>query len=525
MLVHTNSQLSAGRPMNELYELKASPNLWERWTNLIYKLLARQVDATGLAVFRILFCISLLGEVLTLYFYRHVVYDAVAYVRMPEISMEYPLYIWMGSLLLLIIGYKTKVAAMVNYLLTVIMIGTTTDFEYHINYTYLAVGFLFMFLDVNQVLSVDSWLARRNKESRAKTISYLQYYLPLLFGIGTIYLNSSFHKLSSDVWLEGLGVWLPSSVPMMAKVNLQPLLDQKLIMQVVSWLVVAFEISFCFLMWNQKTRWVLFLVGFPFHVGIFFMYPIPWFATTYLVTLLLLLPPDLWSGRLKTKNNVPVILPVHIGVVKKYSILVAVFAILELNADFQSGIWKKWKDQLGVSKLPAVQWWHKQAAGIMGVTSHTLGMALHNVFMDQHFTGYNHNIGIVHVEKNGEKVFIPVTEESGLPGAYMIGFNWAKWGFRSNGTLVVREDLADGISRFSAHYLMRRKIFLDSVSHFEVIGRIFDSPKEWQKGYLTTMNSRSWHAIGTVDWKDRKVKVSIPDIEKEDINKYPLFVK
>ena len=483
-----------------------------------------QVDSRGLGLFRILFCISLLGEVLTILNYRHVIYDPIPFIQFSEVNFGYLILIWIIALILLIFGYQTRIAAVVNYVMTLSLIGTSHNFEYHIFYTYLSVGFLFMFIGIDRGFSVDAWLAKRNGQHMQTSVPFLHKMMPLFFGIGTIYFNSFIHKLSSPIWMHGLGLWLPSSVSMLSKSNLQWLLDKEYFCYVASWLVLFYEACFFVLVWFRKVRLPLFLIGIPFHIGILLLYPIPWFALSYITVLTLLLPDTIWK-KSDVFDSASFSKDVTSMEVSKFAYIIPVILFLELNCLLGSGIFLRLQEKLGMVNGRKWQSFQNVSKKLLIFSTSTLGINKHDVFMDFHFTGYNHNIALVYVAKDGKKSFIPVTNENGHPGKYLIGFNWAKWGFRSNGTYINPKALEDGIQRYSAYFLVNEELGLERRSHFEVVVKKFDSPTGWEKGFLTRMDNRPWRSIGYFDWEKRKMTLVLPDIEATDVDTYPLFVK
>src|SRR5690606_15745147 len=179
----------------------------------------KQIDAKGLAVFRIAFALVLLGEVIQLYYFRHLTFDKIPYLIPGEIEMWPILLFWMGALIFVILGLFTRTAAIINYILTVVVVGTISSFEYHMFYSYLIISFLFIFLPLSKTFSLDRLLLKlkysntRFRYNPPQTVSVLAYYLPLLMGIGFVYFDSLFFKYTSHLWLNGLGMWLPASMP------------------------------------------------------------------------------------------------------------------------------------------------------------------------------------------------------------------------------------------------------------------------------------------------------------------------
>lgn len=169
--------------------------IWKIFEDLYNK----KIDGRGLAIFRIAFTTVLLFEVLQLFYFRHLIFDVIPYIETYEIAV-YPIFIfWIMALLFLLFGFFTKTAALVNYILTVILLGTTSSYEYHMFYSYLTVSFLFIFLPVSKNISLDRLVFTKHTSNKSQKVSVLSYYLPVLVGIGFVYFDSVFFKLTSPL--------------------------------------------------------------------------------------------------------------------------------------------------------------------------------------------------------------------------------------------------------------------------------------------------------------------------------------
>ena len=260
----------------------------------------RKIDAVGLSVFRVLYGAILLVEILHLYRFRHIVFDKDPFVYSGEIESSYLLYFWMLTLICLIFGLFTRVATIVNYIFTVLVFSSAIKFEYHVYYTYTAVNFLMLFLPLSRVFSLDSLIGKVRHTGIGRpykpdcTILEINYLAPVFVGIALIYFDSVFQKFSSHTWLDGLGIWRPSSLPMYTENDTSAVLNNEFLVKFLSWFVLAFETMYIFLFWFRKLRVPLAIIGILFHIGILIAYPIPLFALTYCCLNLLLIPPRFW---------------------------------------------------------------------------------------------------------------------------------------------------------------------------------------------------------------------------------------
>jgi hypothetical protein len=192
-----------------------------------------KVDALGLAVFRILYAVVLFCEISQLYKFRHIIYDKNPFVTVGEIDVTFLFFFWFVVLGFLFLGLFTRFATILNYVFGVIIFSSANQFEYHIFYTYVSVNFLLMFMPISMVFSLDA-LIQKIKYSRAhsfyivdRKILEINYLMPVFAGIALVYFDSIFLKISSPMWLNGLGMWLPSSLPMVTWYDTTILLNQE----------------------------------------------------------------------------------------------------------------------------------------------------------------------------------------------------------------------------------------------------------------------------------------------------------
>src|SRR3546814_18120118 len=123
--------------------------------------------------------------------------------------------------------------------------------------------------------------------------------------------------------------------------------------------------------------------------------------------------------------------------------------------------------------------------------------------MDTHFYNYNHSIGVVYIQDQQE-VWLPLTEEDGKPGNYLIGHNWVKYTFRVNSPNIDQEALKDGIRDFTSFWAHKNGISLHNAI-FEIRVKKNLQPTKWEKDFLKKQLANQWLSAGSVHWKkDRK---------------------
>ncbi len=269
----------------------------------ILRYLNTPVDATGLAVFRVLYGLTLLAEVGQFYYFRKLMFDPIPYIFLGEQDFGLALIAWFIAVAFIIVGFQTRIAAIVNYCMLLAFFATIQSFEYHMMYVDMALGFFLLIAPVERRLSVDSFRKLYRAPGTALPEGYFEvprwcYITPILLAVAVVYFDSIFYKFSSGFWPKGLGVWFPASIPHINHNHwLQPFLNQEWLMLFMGYLTLVFETSFIFLMWSKRVRPFLMLIGMGLHYGIFVTFPIPWFGLGY-VGIYTLMAPSSWWARL-----------------------------------------------------------------------------------------------------------------------------------------------------------------------------------------------------------------------------------
>lgn len=274
----------------------------------------KKIDATGLAIFRIAYAIIFLAEILQMFYFRHLIFDEIPYIKEGAIDPTLPMLMWVLSVVFIIFGAYTRLATVINYIFSLVFIGTITSFEYHMFYAYMGVNFLLIFLPVSRCCSLDR-LRLKLKYSNTiyqytppRTVSVWAYYLPVLLAVGFVYFDSIFFKFDSPLWLKGMGMWLPGSMPMLTHINASLLMNQVWLVKGLGYLTLIFETVFVFLFWFKNFRIPLLIIGIGLHIGILLMFPIPFFALGVSAIYMLLVPVKWWKNLgVKIRTSAPVL--------------------------------------------------------------------------------------------------------------------------------------------------------------------------------------------------------------------------
>ncbi|WP_338760807.1 HTTM domain-containing protein [Bernardetia sp. ABR2-2B] len=499
--------------------------------NFFEKLYDKKIDPTGLALFRIFFGLVLLGEILQLFYFKGLIFQPQAMSIGYEFSFNGFLLVWFISICFFIVGLFTRYVTIINYVYSVLIFGTSSTWEYHVDYIYMGVGFVLVFTSISETLSLDSLIkAYKNKTKgrpiQINNVSVLNYFAILFVGIGLVYFDSVFHKSVSTTWANGLGVWKPASLPQLTFLDLNWLMNQKYLMIFASYLTLFLEFIFVFIFWHKKARLPIFIVGLGLHIGILIAFPIPWFALTMIALYILLIPLHFIKGinqyyikllRKIIKENVdknstpsfPLFKKVHIYLIM---ICFAFMILLQFGATYRSPLINKiiTDNELGASFPNKV--FTKVSKSLAPTGRIFFGIVPHSVFLDFHYTGYNHLVAVTYVEKDKTETWLPIATPRGQSSWYNTGRNWAKIGFRTVGPNIDSTALAGGIKRFTEFYAVKNDIDLEDAT-FKVKVKKVDIPMEWEKDFLKKQMNKPWQDVSEAKWINGEFFLTLPDIE------------
>lgn len=484
--------------------------LYKRFKNLYEK----QIDGLGLEIFRILFFSFLLGDVLFLLKHHHLIFDRIPFLEPYELGLWPALILWIVSLACIILGFKTRIALVANYIFCVVFIANVSTYEYHMYYVFVTVSVVCVFIPFGKRLSIDNWRNRISGIAHSTTTSAFNYFIIVFTGIGLTYFDSIFHKFNSQIWLNGLGVWLPSSIPHIVIRDFTPILNQKYLMLFLGYFTLCFEAAFIFIFWIKPFRTYLFLIGLGLHIGITLVYPIPYFGLGMSALYFLLVPVHFWKciyhKIFPVEKTKPIVFTSSKAKVNLALAGVVILICMQTSFTYYSPIAGSIKKRLPyVFVIP-----DKIMAPISRPLQVTFGKFFgfhhHGVFVDGHFNDYDHNISLVH--KSHTNQLLPISQESGMVGAYQSGPLWAKWGFRTNAPRVDSTRLVNGARDFSLQWMHDNHLpFHDQ--HFDLVLKRNAIPKGWTKNFLQDQLKAPWVKFGSFHWENNKLIVDSIDFK------------
>ena len=630
-----------------------------KYFRAINSLLTKQIDSTGLAFFRIAYSAILICEIVQIIYFRHLIYDKIPFILPAEINVLPGLIVWLVAVLCVLLGVFTRKAALVNYVLSLVFIGTIKSYEYHVFYTYMGVNFLFLFLDISKNHSIDR-LIKKWKYSTArftydppKTVGVWHYYIAIAVGVGFVYFDSIFFKFASYNWMNGLGMWLPASLPMATQVDASFFLNMKWLALGLGYLTILFELLFLFTFFLKKFRIPLLIVGAGLHLGIIIIFPIPWFGLSVLSIYLMMIPVGFWRklSQRTSKNRssltvyfdeecplcnrtkiavqhfdyrrkiewkgvseadeeqalevvsqetlllsmhgvtrkgkvvngiktyqeitkrIPIFYPLYLlllvpgishlaawlyGLVAAnrtstrctdetcgymppevpmpdeqvkvfqnvnllqlksfgWGVLFLLLVLLQLNVSFHSKLVQDGLAQANLTESAFYSQTMKYSRKLWGVGKILFGITRHGVFMDGHFAGYNHIMGVEAEFADGTTEWLPMINKDGTAGWYDYSFLWVKWTFRVMDNEVDEERLHTGLRDFCTFWAIKNGKELDDV-RFNIYLKQIDMPRKWEKDFLRLQKQKEWEKIGIAYWDDGSFFTNYPVIENFNAN-------
>lgn len=483
---------------------KIYSNLWEK-----------QVSPIGLSVFRIVYSTVLFFEVLFTYRYKELFFDPMPFLEPAQMDVGLPLILWMLTVVCLIVGYKTRYAAVINYIFTLVFMSTLTSFEYHMHYAYAGINCLLIFLPISNVVSVDASL---NVDKR-KSVSSIYYFLPVFVGIALVYFDSIFFKTSSQIWKNGMGMWLPASLPQASLFEFQRVLDSEYFVRIAGYFTFFFEFIFIFTFWFKRFRVPLLLSGIVLHFGILIAFSIPLFAWGVIGIYLIMVPISFWNKcfslfgksitEIKWKESHELVKSEK----RNLAIFIVVVIVVQLNITLNYSLTlKPYSDRIHDS-LPMNSKIRNVENGLRTFSKKMLGITSHGVFMDGHFNEYNHLIAVTY-QNEGEDVWLPLINENTELDDYLKGAIWVNWTFRVNATKIKKDRVENGIARYTAFWAKKNGISLNNAT-FNVLVKNIDLPEnmDWEHGFLVRQRNKPWQLAGTVSWKNGEPHFILKDIE------------
>ncbi len=460
-------------------------------------------SALPLALFRILFGLCLVFDIVALIEYAPMWFDAVPWVERRAAWIDPALYVWLAAAVCLMVGAFSRFAAALNYAGCVTFMSfhaMPLSYEYHLDNLYLVTSFVLPFLPIGRALSVDAW----RRPPAVRTIGpAAEIFFALV--VSSIYFDSALWKLGSSMWMNGLGYWTTAVQPWEGQPTLAWTLNNEWIARSAGYVTLIFELVFAFLIWFRPLRWPLLLIGFTLHVGIGTLLPIPLFGLI-MVSFLTALIPLRPAPPTKEEEGAPVEKTLAERFGPAYLVLWGIVFTVGL-ADPLLAISK---EGIGGSTTTQQRFWYSKAETPIdrGVGASVFwiyrifGFRSHPIFIDSQFSLCSHETRLrFHpnsADLSAEQVFdLPNEGESFHPPHYNRRF--LALYYRSIWALLPRYHVETRLARF-LNYHAGRGSFDRMDGWISIEQRPIEMPVDrWVHGQRSTNEAQPWTRVGVAE--------------------------
>lgn len=212
---------------------------------------------------------------------------------------------WSLVLVLLALGYRTTLMAVLNYLFTIpLILHLPHIYEYHFDYYLRTWALYLIFLQSGRAYSIDSLIARWRSRvyGTPAPVRTVPFWLVALFcfHFSLDYFDAGYRKLTDGggMWEWGFGLYWPIVERFCSTGHGRWLLEYEWLLTSLSHLTVWLELLFPVLLLWRPTRVLAIVTGVGLHLGIVYVFPIRYFGEFMLALYLIFLPAS-WLGALR----------------------------------------------------------------------------------------------------------------------------------------------------------------------------------------------------------------------------------
>ena len=263
-------------------------------------LFSTKAPATGIGLFRLLYGLVTLQEISFLIYFNHLIFDPIPFLDVEFPMIPFFLCLWAVIACFVTIGYRCQQSIVANYILWVIFVNFTPmqrDFDGGFDLFMIGANLFMIFMPIEKAFSVDNL---RNKLLNPlkhyslypkQQVSILAYYIPVVICLGFLYFDSAIHKMFAEHWRNGLGAWLPSSMPYyISAIDMTWLLNNEILQKMIGYTIIIFQFTFIFLFHIRCLRPLYLLIGIGLHLGITLTLNIYPFGVGMLIFYTLIIP-------------------------------------------------------------------------------------------------------------------------------------------------------------------------------------------------------------------------------------------
>lgn len=252
--------------------------MYKRLHSKISSLYHTKVPATGIGLFRLLFGLVTLQEIFFLLYFNHLIFDPIPYLDVEFPMIPFFLCLWAIIASFVTVGYRCQQSIIINYIFWILFVNFTPmqrDFDGGFDLFMIGANLFMIFMPIEKAFSIDNLKNKFQNPFKhyslypKQEVSVLVYHLPVIICLGFLYFDSAIHKMFAEHWLNGLGAWLPASMPYyVSSINMSWLLNIEFFQKTMGYIILAFQFTFIFLFHFRILRPIYFIVGAGLHLGI-----------------------------------------------------------------------------------------------------------------------------------------------------------------------------------------------------------------------------------------------------------------
>jgi predicted DCC family thiol-disulfide oxidoreductase YuxK len=274
--------------------------MYKQLATKILSVFQKQAPATGVGLFRLLFGLITLQEVFFLIYFNHLIFDPIPYMDVEFPMISFFLWIWAAIAFCLMIGYRCQSTSIANYLFWLVFVNFTPmqrDFDGGFDLFMIGANFFLIFMPIDKAFSIDNLRKKlatpfvHTVQLSPVEVSRLTYYLPVIICLGFLYFDSVIHKMFAEHWRNGLGAWLPSSMPYyMSALDLTWFLNIESLQKLIGYTIIVFQLTFLVFFHFRLLRPIYLFIGMAMHLGIALSFNIYPFGMGMLIFYTLMMP-------------------------------------------------------------------------------------------------------------------------------------------------------------------------------------------------------------------------------------------
>ncbi len=199
----------------------------------------------------------------------HWLSDQLILIGISEVETIFGLfYAYILVLGLMAIGFKTRCFSILAWFIHLLFFGSGDIFMYGADYVTTSCLFYCMLMPVGNHFSLDNLLKKKQLNAKLNTvfpIRLLQFHLCLIYFFGGT------SKMIGVHWWNGEGIWRAMMLPDFYQFDMSWLANYPMVLIVMGWTVLLFEVGYPFFIFYRKTRaiWLFGIIGMHIGIGLF----------------------------------------------------------------------------------------------------------------------------------------------------------------------------------------------------------------------------------------------------------------